>query len=401
MPVPIATLLTPVATSLTISMLRLAQEKGIPLLEKLLSEPGAYLSRVGDLVLWNGEKGSSVVAGLQAVGENQTRILSTVAAIENAQLTTNIALGSIHTLSMASLGIASLTGGMMVWRLQAIQKRLDHIKSILQETHALVRAGIDANLTVAVQKLGAFDNNQDQSEAKDARDKAQYVAAVYGRLASDEAMEKSPKLAALNYATRCYCLALLTEFRARLLLNDTGELANRYMAEKPRLEHIAGVTFTRTIAGKPEAFLAHAMRHHGVTLNLMTELYQHAQRLSAFTETPIRNSTDLFEYVWDRGISGRTFLPWPFGAGPEELAINLKYTMACFEDIGRVEALYLHGQAARNSAVPFKDLQEQVKAAEEKVQTPVESPTITKIPSEEIFAYAMPQPQSQQNARSN
>ena len=101
------------------------------------------------------------------------------------------------------------------------------------------------------------------------------------------------------------------------------------------------------------------MKTQGTTLDLMTEIYQSAQRIGVFTEAQIRTPSDMFEYCRSKGIAGKSMFNWPKQA-THTLTGRLKYLMACLEDIGRAESLKLLAEEIRTKGVPFKEFQSQM-----------------------------------------
>ena len=364
-----------------------AQETLVPEITAFLKDPSAVVSRIGDVMVWNGASGQSVMMGLQALNESQARIGLAVESIEKAQIVTNAALGSLQSLSMAALGISTLTGGMMLWRLNALNNRVSKLAETMIDVLNAVTAANHAHLNFAIQKLKEFDEKEDEALASRARDEAQFASSIYARLAVGESQKKKLELAAMNCASRYYLLSLLSEFQARLLLGDAEGTVSRYNNEKKTIEVIAKATFEAGIAETPQVFLSEDMRRHNITLDLMTEVYQHAHRLSAITEPRIYSASEMFEYVRDRGIEGKTMMRWPFGVAPDVYANRMKYTMACFEDIGRVEALSIHAQQAMKRGLNLRSIQQQV---EEMRQDELNKAGSTgSSTSDQVFGYAM------------
>jgi hypothetical protein len=276
-------------------------------------------------------------------------------------------LSSMQMVACATLGVTSLAGGFMLWRLDALNKRFDRLSRQIQDLEDTLDAQNKAHLRNAIQKLREYDSTGDRPTLTTAKNEAQTAANIYGQLTCNEAMAKTPRLEVLNYRGRCYLLALLTELRTRLLEESLGEAVTRFEEERQTIESLARATFTQSIGESPAPFLAESTKEEGISLDVMTEIYQHAQRLGAFTEAEIRNPSDMFEYCRSKGISGRPFIKLPFiHESGQDLSKRLKYLMACFEDIGRVESLKLLADHIKKAAMPFNSLQSELKKWQEK-----------------------------------
>ena len=109
------------------------------------------LGRIGDLLVWNSDRGKQVVAAIETLGESQRRIESAVSGIESTQLAMASTLGTVQALSMATFGITSLSAGFMVWRLHALNKRLDRLSRQVADIEARLdardRALLDGSLS--------------------------------------------------------------------------------------------------------------------------------------------------------------------------------------------------------------------------------------------------------------
>ncbi len=102
-----------------------AWESAKPEIGRMLSDPSGVVARVGDTLIWSGPTGQKVLGGLEMLAESQGRIESAVVGIESAQVAMQGTLGVVQSLSIATLGITSLTGAFMALRLQALNKRIE------------------------------------------------------------------------------------------------------------------------------------------------------------------------------------------------------------------------------------------------------------------------------------
>jgi hypothetical protein len=95
-----------------------------PDIAKVLADPSGTVSRIGETLVWSGPTGQKVLGGLEMLADSQARIDSAVNGIETAQFAIQGTLGVVQTLSMATLGITSLSAAYMVFRLVALNRRI-------------------------------------------------------------------------------------------------------------------------------------------------------------------------------------------------------------------------------------------------------------------------------------
>jgi len=193
---------------------------GLPYAKRLMDDPSGTISRIGDAVVWNGPNGQNVLAGLASLSEGQSRIEQVVNHIESVQLGMQHTLGVMHMLSMATLGVTSLTGAFMVWRLQSLNKRFDKLAEAIKDVDDNLDAQNKAHLHKAVQKLREFEDSAEEGALTIASNEGQDAANIYGELAWKEASRKQPRIDVLNYRSRCYLLGLMAELQSRILLNN-------------------------------------------------------------------------------------------------------------------------------------------------------------------------------------
>jgi hypothetical protein len=362
----------PAKGNLLTLLLREGLRAGLPYVQRIVQDPTGTVTRIGDALVWNGANGQQVLAGLATLSEGQSRIEQVVNHIDTVQLGVSHILGVMHTLSIATLGITSLSGAYMVWRFHSLNKRFDKLSESLQDVEDNVAAANKAHLNVAVQKLSEFDQSADDAVLKKGRDEAQEAAAIYGEMAWREASKKRPRVEVLNYRSRCYLLALMAELHARVQLNEIPAAIQRVNTEKPRLQSLAKVTFEAVIQGRPEHFLRADMAKEGVTLELMAELYQQARHAGAIASPEVESASQLFEHCRAKGIASGS---WLFGSGSKQDAMQLRYLMACLEEINRIDGMRLLMAEANEKKASIPALRDKIRAWwQEKVGTATDTP---------------------------
>jgi|GEM_PF-4974618 len=353
-------------------LIRRAMDTAHPHLTAFASDPAGYVSRIGEVLVWENASGRQVIAGLQGIGESQARIEQAVSAVEATQLGMSGSLDALQAVSMTTLGVASLSGACILWRLNALNKRLSRLESTVADIEEHLSAQDKAHLRQGVSKLREFDHSGVRDNLLQARDEGQYAANVYGDLARREANGKK-RLAVLNYRGRCYLLALMTELRARMLLDGLVEGLHRLDEEQTHLREIAQATFHSAIGNAPESFLDPNMRSAGVTLELLTEIYEQAQAAGAIDQLQIRTASQMFEHLRERVYGAGSGLGWVWsmlGEAQQEYIERLRYLMACLEDTNRLHGLRLLLSTARERGISLEEIATKVEAwRRERLQT--------------------------------
>lgn len=341
--------------------------KGLPHVQTFLQDPGGTLSRLGDLLVWNGPKGRQVVATLENLTESQGRIEQVVGHIETAQIGIAGNLGALTGLSMATLGVTSLATGFLMWRMNSLQNRLNAIQNQLANIQAIVTAMARAPLEGSLESLGSFERKSRKEDLQSAKDRCGEAVAIYGQLVENQ-IDGPPQLPLLSQCGRCFMLALTTQARCYLHLDDLQGAIKQLSGKKPTLTRMAKATFEEVMGKSPEAYLDPNLQADNVTLNLLSEVYQHAQRIGAVTHHEFNNASDTFEHFRPRIYgAGRNWFR-PAGKAKVRLLTKLKYLMACLEDIGRIDSLQLRLECARDGKISLQDLQKEMQDLEKEMQ---------------------------------
>ena len=342
MPAPAPALLGLFKTSLPyIQMIATEAAKRIP--PAMLQEPMVYARRVADLIVWDGPSGTRVLAALEGLNESQQRIQTAVTGIETAQFAMKGTLECVQTLSMATFGLASFSSAFMLWRLQALNSRLDQLSIRISDIKTQIDAQHQGLLDSSLNYLHEFEERHRASDLDHALERARDSANTYGNVVDRES-EGEKRLAVLNYHGRRYLLSLMAELQCSLLREDKNEAVKRIEGQKPRIKRLVSATYAQTIEKAPETYLDPSLSNDGVTLNLMTDLYQQLQQAGVLTEPQIRDGNDLFEHLRKRIYRRKSVFRrlWrPAGRAKKDMAANLRYLIACTEDSNRVEAVRL------------------------------------------------------------
>lgn len=331
--------------------------------EELLRNPH-LVQRIGDVIVWNGETGQRVLAGLESLGESSTRIENAITGIEGTQLAMQGTLGMVQTVSIATLGMTSLMGGFMAWRLAALNKRLAHLSRRIDDVEGQIDAANKAHLKSSLQFLTDYEKNGKDGNLERALEDARRAGNIYGQLAEDET-DSRKRLPVLNYRSRCYYLSLLVETECLILQEQQVSAVHRLNEESQRLKQLAKVTFSQTIAKAPESYLDPVLESDGVTLELMAEVYRQARHAGATDDVEVSNAAEMFEHVRKAVFRRRGWLwrTWrPVGSAKKRLLTKLRYLLACLEDTNRIHSMGLLLNEAEQRGTKLRELLDQVRA---------------------------------------
>jgi hypothetical protein len=321
------------------------------------------VTRIGDLIVWQGESGRRVLAGLSAVTESQARIEGAVSHLATAQATMAGTLGVVQAVSLATFGLTAFSSTFMAWRLKALNDRLTRVGERIRDLNLKVDATQAAEVTTALRFLSLFEQGHDPDDLDKALEKSTQSCAVFGRLASNEASEDTKRLDVLNYRTRFYVLSLILELQCLVLRSHLDQAVNRIAEEQSmHIKTIASGTFQQAIGKQPELYLDPGLKAHGVTLDLLTVTYQKAH-VAGLDGKEVRDAGQMFEEHLREGVF--TLRPswkfWKPGRRDRVARVErLRYLLACLEDVNRIEALRLLISDSRQKCFSLPDLAKRI-----------------------------------------
>ena len=152
--------LIPSHTGLTWCLVRELTRLAVAVVRQFVEDPSGAVRRIGDVLVWDGPKGQEVIAGLESLSESQARIQQVVGNIEQAQIGITAGLGTLTSLSMATLGLGALAAGFMLHRLNALDKRLEGFGNQLADIKAVLGSQNRAHLGTALQHLQFFEDRR-------------------------------------------------------------------------------------------------------------------------------------------------------------------------------------------------------------------------------------------------
>jgi hypothetical protein len=310
-----------------------------PEIAKLVADPSGAVRRVGETLVWSLPSGDRVLGGLEMLADSQTRIETAVNGIETAQVASQGTLGVVKTLSIATLGVTSLSAGFMTYRLQALNKRIDNLGKAIKDVEGKIDAEHKAHLKSSLQFLRTHEDSPNNKGSLDeALKEARRAANIYGEVAADEA-NGAGRLPVLNCRGRLYVVSLLTELRCLMSSDDSKQATDRIEEEMPYLKKIAQVCFDKTLRTDPERYLRAAFQQHEVNLNLLTHIYQQARELEIIKQPAVDDANGMFEFVRASLQKGEGPLSRFRRSSVEEEMQKLRYLLACLEESSRIKGL--------------------------------------------------------------
>lgn len=311
-----------------------------PEISSMLTDPSGVVSRMGDTLLWTTPNGQKVIGGLETLAESQGRIESAVVGIETAQIAMQGSLGIVQSVSIATLGITSLSGAFMAYRLQALNKRIADVRKSIVDVEGKIDAQHKAHIKSSLQYLSEYDNYPDDTDKlKRALDEARRASNIYGEIAMVEATSQVPRLPILNCRGRLHIVSLLTELRCLMQLDDSKRAIERIEEEEQALKAVAQACFDLTLKGSPERYLRSSFQSQGVSLGLLSSVYRQAKLLSIIDDPEIMDASDLFEYLRGRSWQG-LFGIMKEGIVDDEIK-KLRFLLSCLEETSKVQGLKL------------------------------------------------------------
>lgn len=315
----------------------------VPDMAPILADPRGIVTRFGDTLIWSGPSGERLLGGLESLTDSHARIESAVNTIETTQLSLQGVLGLANAVSITTLGITSLSGAFMSFRLQALSKRIHSLSRTIKDVEGKIDAQHKAHLKSSVQFLREYEDHPDQEDKlRRALDEARHAANIYGALAAEEAGTDC-RLPVLNCRGRLYFLSLLTELRCMVSADDSNQALERVDEEELCLTKVAEACFQKTLGREPERYLQASFREHNVGLDLLTSVYQQAKALKVIDQPAIDDASKMFEYVRDSLQRRRSPWDW-YRSLRTDVSVdlqNLRYLLACLEETSKIRGLQL------------------------------------------------------------
>jgi hypothetical protein len=328
-----------------------------------LTDPGASVDRVGSALVAH-HNGQAQVLGL--LHQHSTKLDDIAAAVDgvgDAAAEIDAKLGVLTTLSMISLGVTVLSQVHLAYQFARLAARLDRLLAELRDLKAMLQSDAQSELDAGlIQLKNALDTRPADPEMAAGlfnlamnnltRSAAKYAAHLQNGVGLDSppfrwVLARSLTVAALGEAS-VYLHLRKPELAAQALANGLKSLR----------QHAKSV-FARTVGAGPGNYLIPALAAHGITLEVVAELYRQA-RLAEVAEVPEAPSTaaELFE-----SLRGRLPDDPYFGREGKVRRLRVEFAEAAtaVEEVNRLRGLALAVEHYGRAGQDYLALAEQIR----------------------------------------
>ena len=136
-------------------------------------------------------------------------------------------------------------------------------------------------------------------------------------------------------------MSLLTEIRCLMSGDESKRATERIDEEQFCLNAVAKACFDQTFKKDPERYLAASFQPHGVSLDVLTNIYQQAKQLGVIDQPQVDDANQMFEHLRVRGRSWQGMLRGLTRGGLEKDVQSIRYLLACLEETSKIEGLRL------------------------------------------------------------
>lgn len=309
-----------------------------------ITDPSASLDRIGSALVAQ-QNGHREVVGL--LHQHTTKLDGITAAVDGIGVSVDEigrSIGLLSSLTMVGLGVAVLSQVHLAFQFAALTDRLKRLEKLGQQIQGMIKAEHRAKLTAGLVMLknglevsstspaqaGRFFDEAVSDLTRSSANYAEQLAAEAG--SSDHAY---PWLLARHLA-----VSALGEAAAHLRSGQPG-LAVRSLntALVPLRGHTRAV-FTRTVTPNPTRFLMPALAEHGLTLDVLAELYRQAGHAGVLDAKAHATAPELFESL--RGRLREASDP-TFGRSRKMQRLRAEFAeaSAAVEEVNRLQGLAL------------------------------------------------------------
>lgn len=309
-----------------------------------ITDPTASVDRIGSALVAQQNGQREVIGLLHQHTAKLDGIATAVDGIGQSVGEINRSIGVLTSLSMVGLGLSALSQIHIAFQFARLTERLNRLEAEVQEIkgmmHADFRGALNAGLTQMEMGLGRQAdspalaaalfhqaiNNLTTSTAK-------YTELLNGGVGSGNVQTRW-------MLARHLTVSVLGEVAIYTQLRETGLAVGSLNATLLPLRQHARSVFERTVAAKPTTFLMPALAEHGITLEVVAELYRQAAHSGVIEAGNRATAGDLFETLRDRLIGAMD--PWFFKSS-KVWRLRAEFTEAAtaIEEVNRLQGLAL------------------------------------------------------------
>jgi len=312
-----------------------------------ITDPTASLDRIGSALV-SQQNGQTEVIGL--LHQHTTQLDGIAVAVNGIGLGQEVlghSLSTLTSLSMIGLGFSALTLASVAFQFTSLTRRMKTIDvrvqaiqdMLIQEHRARLAHGLD-DLRKAEQ-VAVSDPESARQYTYDARmnlagSRSSYAEQLSGTLSRTTPTEPGY----LWMLARHLTTATLGEATCHLRMRQPDLAVGVLEAGARMLRTHASAVFNRIVAYNPTRFLMPALREHGLTLEVLAELYRQAAQAGVLGEGHGLSAPDLFESLRDRLATATDPLFWKTST-VQRLRAEFAEVSAAVEEVNRVKGLAL------------------------------------------------------------
>jgi len=243
----------------------------------------------------------------------------------------------------------------MIWRMNALRARMGTIGAQIADIQTHLNANQQAHLKRGLDFLEHHKRTGSDKDLHTALAERNFATHLYRHFVQVESGGRK-RLLTLNLCGRYYMLSLTAQARCLLAGGGAVQAEKLLRGEQATLTTLARVTFEEVIGVTPEVYLDPGFQEHGVTLELLADVYLRAARMGGVPESNVGDAWELFERLRSKVYGAKGW----FRARSKTRAALLarfKYLLACLEDVERIESLRLRIAAGSEGRGSFADLQ--------------------------------------------
>ena len=166
----------------------------------------------------------------------------------------------------------------MIWRMNALRARMGTIGAQIADIQTHLNANQQAHLKRGLDFLEHHKRTGSDKDLHTALAERNFATHLYRHFVQVESGGRK-RLLTLNLCGRYYMLSLTAQARCLLAGGCAVQAEKLLRGEQATLTTLARVTFEEVIGVTPEVYLDPGFQEHGVTLELLADIYLRAARM--------------------------------------------------------------------------------------------------------------------------
>ena len=335
-----------------------------------ITDPTASVDRIGSVLVAQ-QNGHREVIGLLHQHTGQLDVIT--AAVDGIGSSVDVighSIGFLSSLTMVGLGVAVLSQVHIAAQFAALTRRINTIDRGVQAIQELLVQGHRAALHQGLDTLrraeavAGSDAHAARQFTYDARQTLSGSRTLYAQQLA--ALLGQPSRAQTAYTwmvARHLTTATLGEATSYLRIQQPGQAADVLRSGGQSLRAHATAVFARTVGQNPARFLMPSLAEHGVTLEVVAELYRQAHHAGVVGDCHA-TAGEVFESL--RARVGEATDP-RFGRARkvERLRVEFAEAGAAIEEVNRLQGLALAIEQCSRSGHDYLAVTQQILAAVE------------------------------------